>query len=281
MTKTLDNLVDDIYAVIDGNGGWDATVEKFFQDSVADTVLYRLSEGKRLPTLRMSNLGTPCTRKLWYSINKPHTAEPLRPATRLKFLYGDLLESLLLSLCVAAGHDVTGVQTELEIEGIKGHRDCVIDGVVVDIKSASTYSFKKFQSNGLREDDPFGYLSQLSSYVYASRPEGTDPNVGAFLVIDKQHGTICLDKYDLSDYCEGKEQYVRDIKDCMKYPEPLPREYAPEPEGKSGNMKLGTVCSYCDYKAECWPKLRTFIYSTGPVFLTHVEKLPKVPEVTP
>jgi hypothetical protein len=43
----------------------------------------------------------------------------------------------------------------------------VIDGVTVDVKSASKYGFEKFLKHNLREDDPFGYISQLSSYVYA------------------------------------------------------------------------------------------------------------------
>ena len=32
------------------------------------------------------------------------------------------------------------------------------------------------------------------------------------------------------------------------------------------------------YRKECWKGLRTFIYSSGPVYLTKVVNLPKVPE---
>jgi hypothetical protein len=56
------------------------------------------------------------------------------------------------------------------------------------------------------------------------------------------------------------------------------------PDGKSGNMKLGVNCSYCAFKAPCWADandgegLRLFIYSTGPRWLTEVEREPDVPE---
>ena len=44
-----------------------------------------------------------------------------------------------------AGHDVTEEQKELELDGVKGHKDATIDGWVCDIKSASSFGFKKFK----------------------------------------------------------------------------------------------------------------------------------------
>ena len=97
-----------------------------------------------------------------------------------------------MSLCVAAGHKVEGAQDALTIDGLKGHRDCVIDGVTVDIKSASAYNFDKFKFSTLRTDDTYGYISQLSSYVYAAKddPLVTDKVNGAFLVINKSTGEL-------------------------------------------------------------------------------------------
>ncbi len=51
------------------------------------------------------------------------------------------------------------------------------------------------------------------------------------------------------------------------------------PDGKSGNIKLDVKASYSPQKYLCKPNLRTFIYSDGPRFLTHVERLPDVPEI--
>ena len=283
--KTIDTLVEDILRVVDTGGGWDATITSFLSTKLSDTIHTRLSpkEEERKPTLRMSNIGTPCHRKLWYSINLPLSSEPLRPETKLKFLYGDILEDLLLSLAKAAGHSVEGQQDVLEIKGIKGRRDAVIDGVTVDVKSTSSASFKKFRDHNLREDDPFGYIGQLSSYVYAAKddPLVTDKTKGAFLAIDKQNGTICLDVYDFTEEFKTKEVFVESARAMVSAPYPPSREYDDEPEGKSGNRKLGLNCSYCDFKNECWPGLRTFIYAGGrPTFLTKVVSLPRVPEVT-
>lgn len=279
--KNINTLVDDIFKVIEKNGGWDETVSAFFADGMKATVDQRFAEpSQERGTLRMSNLGKPCKRQLWYSVNVPDGGETLRPQARLKFLYGDILEQLLLSLAIAAGHKVEGMQDEVEIEGIKGHRDCVIDGMTVDIKSASPYSFQKFKDHKLLEDDPFGYISQLSSYVYAAKddPLVTDKTQGAFLAIDKVNGNICLDVYDLSSQVAGKKQEVLAIKALAVGSIP-PRGFDDAADGKSGNRKLGVACSYCSRKYECWQGLRTFLYSSGPRFLTHVAREPDVPEV--
>jgi hypothetical protein len=278
----INTLIQDIYNVIDKKGGWDATVSEFFREDISNVVDARLQDEEQpRGTLRLSNLGTPCKRKLWYSVNTPDEAEPLRPSIRLKFLYGDMLESLLLALAQAAGHDVKGMQDELYVAGIKGHRDAVIDGITVDVKSASGYGFRKFEGNNLWNDDPFGYLSQLSSYVYAghkANPDGVHPTIGAFLVIDKQSGELCLDTYDLTSLVTGKEEEAEHLKNMVSGDTPE-RAFKPVKDGGSGNMKLPVNCSYCDFKAKCWPEMRTFLYSNGPRFLTTVARTPNVPEV--
>ena len=192
-----------------------------------------------------------------------------------------MIEELILHLAVASGHEVKGMQDRLDVHGVKGHRDAVIDGMTIDVKSCSTYAFKKFKEGRLREDDPFGYISQLSSYVYAGKddPLVTDKKQGAFLAVDKQNGHICLDVYDFSKELKTKE---KEIKDIVKMVEgKLPRKKLdPIPQSKtSENKKLNVVCSYCEYKSTCWDKLRTFIYSYGPEYLVEVNTEPKVPEV--
>lgn len=228
--------------------------------------------------MRLSNIGSPCERKLWYSINTPELGEELRPEAKIKFLFGDILELLLLFLAREAGHKVEGEQDELKHHGVTGHRDCIIDGRIVDCKSASSYSFKKFESNGLRDADPFGYLAQLGSYLDASRDDErvTDKENGSFLVIDKTLGKICLDTYKLDPV---SEEFVKKKKDVVNSNLPPKRGFKDEPEGKSGNRKLGVNCSYCEFKSACFPNLRSFAYSYGPVHLTWVEKEPKVPEI--
>ena len=225
--------------------------------------------------LSMSSLGTPCHRKLWYKINQTENAQPLRPNALLKFFFGDMIEELALCIAQQAGHTVVGQQDRMEAHGIKGSRDCVIDGMTVDVKSASPYSFKKFKEGNLREQDPFGYISQLSSYVYAAQddPLVTNKTHGAFLVIDKVNGSICLDVYDFTEELKTKKEEIEEIKKVVARKTPPDRAFKDEPQSKtSPNKKLKMECSYCEFKRACFPGLRKFIYSHGPVYLTDVKK---------
>jgi len=231
--------------------------------------------------LSLSSVGTPCKRKLWYKVNKPKEGESLRPSTLLKFFYGDMIEELILSLAKASGHTVEGEQSKLNVFGVKGHRDAVIDGMTVDVKSCSSYAYKKFKEGKLKDDDPFGYISQLSSYVYAGKddPLVTNKTHGAFLAVDKQNGNVCLDVYDFTKELETKGEEIKEVKSVVEGD--IPKEKIdPIPQSKtSSNKKLSMQCSYCDFKYLCWDNLRTFIYSYGPEYLTHVETEPKVPEI--
>lgn len=272
----VDTLVSDIYRVLE-------TPQKIPQEAVealgreiAEAVAKSLGEGAAAPgTLRMSNLGTPCDRKLWYEVNRPSLKEKTPAHVRLKFLYGHILESLLLSLAELAGHDVRGRQDELYIGDVKGHRDAIIDGRTIDVKSATTNSFKKFKDNGLRQDDPFGYLDQINAYRYADK-DNVDDKV-SFLAVDKQLGHLTLDTYPAND--TDYDELVIRKEEMLAQEKPPERAFADVAEGKSGNRKLDTNCAYCPFKQACWPNLRTFIYSNGPVYLTKVEREPNVLEV--
>ena len=260
--KKIDTLVRDIYKTVEGKGSWDSVVGSAFGSNLSSVASQRFSSPQEpRGYLSLSSVGTPCKRKLWYKVNKPTSGESLRPNTLLKFFYGDMIEELVLSLAKASGHTVEGEQSKLNVHGVKGHRDAVIDGMTIDVKSCSSFAFKKFKDGRLRDDDPFGYISQLSSYVYAGKddPLVTDKKQGAFLAVDKQNGHICLDVYDFSEELKTKE---KEIKSIVKMVEgKLPRKKLdPIPQSKtSDNKKLNMVCSYCEYKQSCWDNLRTFI----------------------
>jgi len=283
MTKTIDTLVADMEDVIYGLKGWDYLIGQNMGTNIATLAKSRFDKPQEpRGYLSMSGLGTPCDRKLWYKINQTDNAIPLRANTLLKFFYGDMIEELALSIAQQAGHTVEGQQDKMEAHGIKGSRDCVIDGMTVDVKSASPYSFKKFQEGNLRGQDPFGYISQLSSYVYAAKddPLVTNKTHGAFLVIDKVNGHICLDMYDFTEEMKTKEEEITRIKEMVKAKIPPDRGFEDVPQSKtSPNMKLGMECSYCEFKKACWPGLKMFAYSHGPTYLTKIKKPLKVDEV--
>lgn len=284
MTKTIDTLVDDIHELFsDEPHVADADNVSALGAIVSQTVANRLAEEKRPGTLRMSNIGKG-DRQVWYEIHRPDLREELSPTTKIKFLFGDVWEAIMLFLAKEAGHKVTHEQAEVEVAGIVGHMDAVIDDVVVDVKTASKFAFRKFENGTLRDDDAFGYYDQLGGYSHALGDID-----GAWLAVEKEQGKLAILKapaeelktLNIPDRIEHLKAVVAD-KD-----NPPERCYEDVEYGKSGNRALGTNCSYCPFKHECWSDanggigLRTFIYSKGPVHMTHVEKEPKdIYEVT-
>lgn len=278
MTKTIDTLVQDIYSLFDPEKTHTPCEDNLdeFAENLKGILRTRLAEREKVgDPLRFSSLGKP-DRQIWYAAHPDGQEEKFSSQTFYKFLYGDVIEQLLLFLAKEAGHTVERAQEEIEVLGIKGHIDAIIDGVVVDVKSASPYGFKKFKDGTIHDDDPFGYIAQLSGYADVLTPNSP----AAWLAMDKSSGAICVSKLSSSIIEDNKPApRIEHLKEVVAQPEPPERCYQPVADGKSGNMKLPTACSYCSFKARCHPGLRTFIYSTGPRYLTTVAETPKVPEV--
>jgi len=284
---STDTLVSDIYRMIDTKdipegvpveqviNDFGENMKQILRDNITEHEFDRRK-------LRMSNIGKK-DRQLWYSYNG-YEGEKLLPHTRIKFLYGHLIEEMVLALTKLSGHDVTHEQKQVEVDGIKGSMDCKIDGVLTDVKSASSYGFKKFKDGSLVNDDPFGYIDQIKGYAHAE--DTTD--IG-WLVMDKTNGHLTYLKYDMADESQwywsklnffSIPERIKNIKKIVKSETPPERCYEVIPDGKSGNMKLPVGCSYCAYKHDCWGEdLRTFLYSNGPRYLTQVVHLPNVIEV--
>ena len=228
-------------------------------------------------TVRMSNVGKP-SRQLWYEKRDPQGRGGIDGATQIKFLYGHLLEEIVLMLVRMAGHTVTDEQKEVTVDGIVGHMDCKINGEVVDVKTASRFAFNKFKEGRLAQDDPFGYLGQLAGYEEA---EGTDK--GGFLVLNKESGELCMYVPDDLDKPNIKAS-ISKLLSALDLDEPPELCYPPVPDGKKGNMKIAKGCNWCKYKHECFKDsnggqgLRAFKYSNGMSYLTEVVVEPKVEE---
>ena len=280
--KTIDTLIPDILSVVRGQGGWNKCFSKALGKDIKDLSRERFCQSEKVRKyLSMSSIGAPCKRKVWLRVNDAEGSIPPKGSELLKFFFGDFVEALLLNLAESAGHTVLGKQDTLAINGVQGHRDAVIDGMTVDVKSASPVSYRKFKMNELRDSDPFGYISQLSSYVYAAKddPLVTDKTRGAFLVINKVTGELHLDIHDFSTDLIGKESEIEAVKSMVKSSDPPPR-LEPVPQYKdSSNLKLCSNCHYCEFKRKCWPNLRTFLYAKGVEHLVHVEQEPRAREL--
>lgn len=278
--KSIDSLVSDIYNILDEDTNHEPSEEnlEWIGNAVRDLLRSRLSVRERkAAALRFSALGKP-DRQLWYGVHHPDKAERMQPKTYMKFLYGDVIELLLLFLAKEAGHTVERAQERVESEGVVGHIDAVIDGVTVDVKSASPFSYAKFEDGRFHTDDPFGYIQQIGGY----RNEIGTERAG-FLVANKVHGDICFAEVRRSTLDEHQPApRIRHLKEVLASEQEPERCYLDKPDGKSGNRILATSCSYCPFKFHCWRDanggrgLEVYNYSTGPKFFTRVEREPRV-----
>jgi len=277
--KKIETLVEDIYDLFNlspierDEKEVDELIDKF-GDMLKVHIKEFMYSKPRDGHLRLSGIGKP-NRQLWYDVNTKTTEESLPPSTRIKFLYGYILEELLLLCAEVAGHTVEAQQKEVSVEKVKGHIDCIIDGELVDVKSASPYGFKKFVDGSIiTGEDPFGYMYQLSSYGAA-----LGKKKGYFLSIDKSGGNLNLLEVPLNNVDPAER--ISYLKDTLPDSDPPDRCY-PEVEEASGNKRIGFNCKYCDYKVECWKDsnngqgLRKYNYAKGPEYFTHIQKEPRV-----
>jgi hypothetical protein len=287
MSKTNKTLVKDLLNVLDSKSSFVADPEDIatLVDNLGFQVIKAQQEHTKVrdeKVIYASEVGEPCHRKLWYKIHYPEKGEYLTETTRLKFLYGDVLEEVLLYLARVSGHEVSHQQASIVEEfddgwQVRGRIDAVIDGEIVDVKTASPYGYTKMVVDGLtRENDSFGYSGQLGFYQrnkdqLVGVQIGNDPK---FLVMDKQNGNVGLAHPVPGDV--DIEAIKDEVKDNTLIPD---RGFKPD-SWTNGNEKLCVNCSYCAFKKDCWPGLRVFSYARGPVFATKVAKVPKNNEIT-
>jgi len=285
--KQLDTIVEDIYGLFQEDGEKipreEATVLiKQMADNMYTTVLNRLydEERGREKSLRMSNIGKK-DRQLYYELNEEQDtqAETLSPEVYIKFMYGDLIEEMLLLFAKLSGHVVTDEQKEVEVNGVLGHMDCKIDSIPLDCKSASKFSFGKFFDGTWVDKDPFGYRGQLAGYM-----EACESDTGAFLVMNKETGQICLANMHKMELPNATDR-IDHLREVIAADAPPDRCYDDVTDGVGGNRTLSNDCGWCRHKRDCWSDanggagLRAFKYSNGPKYFTNVAKEPRVDEI--
>lgn len=275
--KSIHTLVPDIYQVIkEKPEGWfSEEVSKRLSEAISGRLREALAEDQRRGSLRLSRLGPMCPHALWHSVHRPELAEQVPPWVQIKFCYGHILEQFVISLAKASGHHVCGEQDELTLNGIVGHRDCVIDGCTVDVKSASSLSFKKFKGSDFEASDMFGYLDQLDAYVLAAAndPLVTVKDKGYLLAIDKQLGHMVT--YEHTARLQHIAARAEHYKAIVALASPPPCECRTEEVDTSGNRRLDIKASYSDFKWVCFPELRAFAYAHGPQYFSKVVKRPR------
>jgi hypothetical protein len=100
--SSINTLVQDIYRLLEEGTEQDTSEAcHMFGQRLASLMQERLRLKEEKRTLRMSNVGKP-DRMLWYECNPYVQKEEFNGPTYLKFLYGDLIEEVVLLLRQAA-----------------------------------------------------------------------------------------------------------------------------------------------------------------------------------
>jgi hypothetical protein len=269
--EVLDKLLANIASAVKG-----ALKPREQRDRMASKKLY------------MTDLGKPCIRQLWYDFHTPELRDSIGVALKFKFLYGEIIEELVLYLAEIGGCKVSHQQHPIKHTlpngwMISGRIDAMIDDeMVVDVKGASGFGFKKFKDGSLKYDDSFGYMAQLCTYALLLGKKRA-----SFLAVDRSMGHVTdleISESDIERYACSDERALEIISHLEKDAPPT-RAFPPKPEGAAGNLGLCTNCSYCGYRDECYKDanggqgLRYFGYSGKIVPLVEVTKAPRVPEI--
>ena len=123
------------------------------------------TEGK--VNLRLSSAGN-CPRQLAYGYhNFGKKGKEIDSRAKVIFWMGDLTEMTIVSLAKLAGCNLkhTGLEqtkVEIEVDGIKiaGHPDGIVDEHLLEVKSMSSFGFKKFEEGEINDS----YLTQVKSF---------------------------------------------------------------------------------------------------------------------
>lgn len=245
--------------------------EEVFKE-FADAVIYGLqrqifTEREERSTLRLSQIGK-CLRQQYYSI-MGYEAEPLNPRAKMTFLFGDIIEAVVVALAKASGVELVDQQREVNIDGVKGH----IDGIVKDdgnlylfeCKSMSDASFKQLLNKGLTDD--FGYLTQCNVYMHAL-------GIGrAFLVaVNKNTGHITEVEIEKDEkLIKNAIDNIKILRQYLAKEEMPERKYEPVDEvkfrKKTGRKILPFNCAYCGYKLHCWDNLIQDFNNNKPIWV--------------
>ena len=247
-SKSINTVVPDVYEVMKSKdySGDLSTIAMQAGREVEEAIKNAFEPYENKNELRMSSIGR-CERAQWYAV-KGYTPEEIEGSVYLTFLQGHILEAVLVALIKLAGHDVQDQQKKHTVEGINGSQDCTIDGELVDIKTASAWSWdNKFSENGIK-DDAFGYIKQLSGYGKTdNRKEGY------FLAFNKNKSTLKLCRQELE---EDIDTFIVDLKDKMESDTPPMRLANATTFSKAeAKEKLCMTCAFCGFKEDCYGSL--------------------------
>ena len=213
---------------------------------------------------RMSNIGKPLCQLQMEKKGVKADTPPYN--TKMRFIFGDLIEALAIAILKSSGIKIDNFQKKVKYvfgeDEINGTYDVEIMDRIWDIKSASPYSFQyKFGEKGgfdaMLKDDPFGYVSQ--GYLYAG---ADDKEFGGWIAINKSTGEWSVVETPIND-SEHKKKAIEQAKNnahALNTNQPFKRQFEDVEEffnrKPTGNRILAKECTFCVYKKPCWENLQ-------------------------
>jgi len=208
--------------------------------------------------LRMSNIGRPVCQLQMQKAGAKASRKP--PNHIVRMMIGDAVEIYITLFLKLANANITGGKDKVEWEVgdtvIKGESDIDLDDAVWDIKSASPWAYKNKWAHGyevLKDSDDFGYVGQLYGYA-----KGQDKKLGGWVVVDKSSGEVAFVEATPTDQeTKAIQANIEATIAKIKNNEPFERCFEPQEEyfnrKPTGSKRLPMNCSFCDYRATCWP----------------------------
>ena len=253
----LDKLSNDEF---DGLTIDDAWIEEAGEEFKA-ALRKQLTPQDRNFRLRMSNIGKPLCQLQHAAMGSEKKRKPY--SFKIQMMIGDAVESITNVMLKIAGANITGGKNQVEMTlgetTVKGEDDIEIDHKIYDVKSCSPWAFDNKWSqgyHGLKENDDFGYVGQLTGYAQAQGKE-----LGGWIVVNKSDGRVAVVEADVSDEEKSMNLFMMQFNaDQIKKGTPLNRQYEPIVDtfrGKpTGLMRLPKSCEFCDFTQACYPKAK-------------------------
>lgn len=258
-----------LYDAVRGKGKLSPEIIDEFKESCGKALEKQFNETVDW-RMRMSGLGKPLCQQ---QLEKKGVEKEIQYNTIIKFLMGDLLESVAIAVMRGAGIDIEKLQEPVKLKigdiELNGTYDVKIDGKVWDIKSASPSNFvSKFGEfgsyNKIKDDDPFGYIMQ--GHLYG---EADNSDFGGWIAINKVTGEFAVcnapenQEEDRKEVLQTATETISTLSKNKKFEKlysDIQETYVPK-SGKNkgirmetGNTTLETICGYCDFRKHCWPK---------------------------
>ena len=127
-------------------------------------------------------------------------------------------------------------------------------------KSCSPYAFNNKWRNGvegLKKDDPFGYMKQMRILRCPSQRSR-----GGWVVVNKSTGEVAIVGAELDEHDLAKQRReMAETVDLVFSDAPFKKCFEAEVEttrGKkpTGSKKVPMTCTFCPYMKECWPEAK-------------------------